>query len=190
MKNVIAAAVAILIGLTPFAISFAQSDSGSKTTGIVSSFTERPAEAGTQPLKALMDYVNKQPRLSCLSTANKEGKPDVGYFGSPRMIDDKTIVMGLGNNRTFSYLRENPYAVFMIMEPGRTVTDWKGIRLYLKMTGYETSGPKYEAMKAQISKGSGEAAASIIYAFVSFEIYEIRPLADFGQGWEKSISAK
>jgi hypothetical protein len=29
--------------------------------------------------------------------------------------------------------------------------------------------------------------ARMIHAAVTFEIYEIRPLADFGQGWEKSI---
>ncbi|MBP8626472.1 MAG: pyridoxamine 5'-phosphate oxidase family protein, partial [Syntrophorhabdales bacterium] len=68
----------------------------------------------------LMEYFNKQPRLGCLSTSNKEGRVNVAYFGSPRMIDEKTITMGLGKNRTFAYLQENPYGVFMIMEPGKT----------------------------------------------------------------------
>ncbi|OPY82200.1 MAG: Pyridoxamine 5'-phosphate oxidase [Syntrophorhabdus sp. PtaU1.Bin153] len=130
----------------------------------------------------LVDYFNKQPRLGSLSTANKEGKVNVAYFGSPQMTDEKTIVMGLGKNRTFAYLQENPYGVFMIMEPGKAPTEWKGVRLYVKMTECQTSGEKLEAFKARMG-----AAGKIIYALVSFEVYDIKPLADFGQGWEKSI---
>jgi hypothetical protein len=135
----------------------------------------------------LMDYFNKQPRLGCLSTAGKDGKVNVAYFGSPRMIDEKTIVMGLGKNRTFANLQENPHGVFMIMEPGKTATEWKGVRLYVNMTECNTSGDPYEQFKAQVAKVAGEAAAKMIHAAVRFEVYEIKPLADFGQGWEKSI---
>jgi hypothetical protein len=70
----------------------------------------------------LVEYFNKQPRLGTLSTANKEGKVDVAYFGSPVMTDHKTVSMGLGNNRTLKNLQENPNAVYMIMEPGEKVT--------------------------------------------------------------------
>ena len=92
--------------------------------------------------KELMEYFNKQPRLGTLSTANKEGRVDVAYFGSARMTDEKTVVVGLGHNRTFANLRENPYAVFMIMQPGEEPTSWKGVRLYLKMTECQESGRK------------------------------------------------
>lgn len=137
----------------------------------------------------LVDYFNKTPRLGCLSTASKEGKVNVAYFGSPRMIDEKTIVMGLGKNRTFAYLQENPYGVFMIMEPGQIPTEWKGVRLYVKMTECETTGKKYDDFKALLAQKAGEAAAKMIYAAATFEVYEIKPLADFGQGWEKSIGS-
>jgi len=135
----------------------------------------------------LMDYFNKQPRLGSLSTAGKDGKVDVAYFGSPRMTDEKTVVIALGNNRTLANLQENPYAVFMIMEPAQTMTEWKGVRVYLKMKESQTSGPALEQFRAQIAKFAGEAAAKALYAYVTFELYEIRPFADFGQGWEKSI---
>jgi hypothetical protein len=137
--------------------------------------------------KELMEYFNKQPRLGTLSTAGKQGNVDVAYFGSPRMIDEKTIFMGLGKNRTFKNLQENPNAVFMIMEPGKAPPDWKGVRIYMKMTSCETSGEKLDRMKTEVAKRGGEAAAKMIYAAVTFEITEIRPFADFGQGWEKSI---
>ncbi len=71
----------------------------------------------------LMEYFNKQPRIGTLSTANKEGRVDSAVFGSPRMIDKKTVVMALGEGRTLEYLQENPHAVFLIMEPGASIMD-------------------------------------------------------------------
>ena len=135
----------------------------------------------------LMDYFNKQPRLGTLSTASKDGKVNSAYFGSPFMVDDKTIIMGLAKNRTLVYLKENPNAVFTIMEPGKTLSEWGGVRIYVKMTDCSTAGEKLEKIKAKIAAAAGEAAAKMIHAAVVFEVYEIRPLADFGQGWEKSI---
>ncbi len=136
----------------------------------------------------LMEYFNKQPRLGTLSTADKNGKINSAYFGSPRMVDDKTIFMGLGNNRTFANLQDNPNAMFMVMEPGKTIMDWKGVRIYVKMIDCQTAGEKLDDMRATIAKHGGESASKMIHAAVTFEIQEIRPLADFGQGWEKSIS--
>jgi hypothetical protein len=75
----------------------------------------------------------------------------------------------------------------MIMEPGKTLTEWKGVRLYVKMTDCSTAGEKLEKMKAMIAARAGEAASKMIHAALTFEVQEIRPLADFGQGWEKSI---
>jgi hypothetical protein len=135
----------------------------------------------------LMEYFNKQPRLGTLSTADSSGKVNSAYFGSPRMVDGKTIFMGLGNNRTFANLQENPNAVFMVMEPGKSIMDWKGVRIYVTMIDCQTSGKKLDQLKAAVAKNAGENAAKMMHAAVTFEIHEIRPLADFGQGWEKSI---
>jgi hypothetical protein len=134
-----------------------------------------------------MAYFNKQPRLGTLSTSSKDGKVNSAYFGSPYMIDEKTIIMGLTRNRTLSYLQENPNAVFMIMEPGKALPEWKGVRIYVKMTDCSTAGDQLEKIKARIAAVAGEAAAKMIHAALTFEVLETRPLADFGQGWEKSI---
>jgi hypothetical protein len=135
----------------------------------------------------LVEYFNKQPRIGTLSTSSKDGKVDVAVFGSPQMIDDTTVVMGLGNNRTLAYLQENPNAVYMIVEPGETITDWKGIRVYLKMTACATSGEMLENYKRQMAEAVGEEAAGMVHAAVRFTVDEIRPLIDIGQGWERSI---
>ncbi|OGP65643.1 MAG: pyridoxamine 5-phosphate oxidase [Deltaproteobacteria bacterium RBG_13_53_10] len=137
--------------------------------------------------KTLMEYFNKQPRLGCLSTSGKDGKVDVACFGSPRMVDEKTVVMSVRKNRTFNNLLDNPNAVFMIMEPGKTSPEWKGVRVYLKMKGYDTSGEKLEKARAQTAKAVGEEAAKAVHAAITFEIDDVRPIVDMGQGWEKSI---
>jgi hypothetical protein len=133
-----------------------------------------------------MEYFNKQPRLGCMSTSGKNEKVNVACFGSPHMVDEKTVIMGISRNRTFENLLENPNAVFMIMEPGKTSAEWKGIRVYLRMKKYETSGEQLEKIRGQIAQRAGEAAAKRVHAAVTFEVGEVRPIIDFGQGWEKS----
>ena len=149
----------------------------------------------------LMEYFNKGPRLGVLSTSSNDGQVDSAVFGSPHMIDEKTVLVATAKNRTFANLLENPNAVYIIiercsdspkeenmnMEPGGSVMDWKGIRVYMKMKEYKTSGEMLEMIRSQAANFVGEEAAKMIYAAMTFEIYEVRPLVDFGQGWEKSI---
>jgi hypothetical protein len=75
----------------------------------------------------------------------------------------------------------------MIMEPGASIMDWKGLRVYLRMKEHVTSGPKLDAYKSQAAKIIGEQAASMVKVLAIFDVTEIRPLIDFGQGWDKSI---
>jgi hypothetical protein len=103
------------------------------------------------------------------------------------MTDEKTVVMGLGRNRTLANLQQNPNAVYLIMEPGASIMDWKGIRVYLKAQNIATSGPVLDSFKAQMARVAGEEAAKMIYATVTFSVIEVRPLIDMGQGWEKSV---
>ena len=135
----------------------------------------------------LMEYFNKQPRLGTLSTSAKDGNVDVAVFGSPRMIDEKLVYMGIGKNRSLTYLEQNPHAVYIILEPGKALADWKGIRMYLKVKSIATSGTIFDTYKSQLAKEIGEAAAGMIHAGVTFEVTEVRPIVDMGQGWEKSI---
>ena len=135
----------------------------------------------------LMEYFNKQPRLGVISTSSRDGKVDSAVFGSPQMIDERTVIVALGQGRTFANLKENPNAVYIIMEPGAGILDWKGIRVYLRMKEHVTSGPKLDTYKGEMAKRVGEQAANMIKVLATFDITEVRPLIDFGQGWEKSI---
>jgi hypothetical protein len=135
----------------------------------------------------LVEYFNKQPRLGVISTSSKDGKVDSAVYGSPQMIDEKTVIVALAKGRTFANLQENPNAMFMIMVPGAGILDWKGIRVYLRMREYITSGPRLDEYKSQTAKIVGEQAANMIQVLATFDVTEVRPLIDFGQGWEKSI---
>ncbi len=134
---------------------------------------------------SLMEYFNKTPRLGVLSTSSDDGKVDSAVFGSPHMIDEKTVVVATAKNRTFTNLLDNPNAIYIIMEqctdssnavkmnmePGSSVMDWKGIRVYMRMKEYETSGEMLEMIRSQTANFAGEEAAKMIYATVTFEIY-------------------
>lgn len=135
----------------------------------------------------LMEYFNKQPRLGVISTSGRDGRVDSAVYGSPQMIDDNTVIVALAKGRTFANLQENPNAAYLIMEPAKGILDWKGIRVYLRMKEYATSGPKLETYKDEMAKRVGKQAADMIMVLATFEVTEVRPLIDFGQSWEKSI---
>jgi hypothetical protein len=135
----------------------------------------------------LVEYFNKQPRLGVIGTSSKDGKVDSAVVGSPQMIDERTVTAAFSKGRTFANLQENPNAVYLIMEPGAAIMDWKGIRIYLRMKEYVTSGAKFEEYKIEAAKIVGEQAVQMMKVLVTFDVTEVRPLIDFGQGWEKSI---
>ena len=135
----------------------------------------------------LIAYFNKSPRIGVISTSGKDGTVDSAVYGSPQMIDDKTVQVAFARGRTFSNLQENPHAVYMILEPGAGLLDWKGVRVYLMMKEHVTSGPRLEEYRSQMAKVAGEQAAQMIAVLATFEVTEVRPLIDFGQGWEKAF---
>lgn len=128
----------------------------------------------------LMGIFNKQPRIGSLATANAHGDANVAVFGSPQMIDENTVVMGIGENRSFRNLKENPRAAFIVMEPGETVMDWKGVRVYLEAVDIETGGGFFDQIRDNIEKAAGKQAAQMIHAAIRFNITEVRPLVDLG----------
>ncbi|MFH1350151.1 MAG: pyridoxamine 5'-phosphate oxidase family protein [Pseudomonadota bacterium] len=130
--------------------------------------------------KELMELFNKFPRIGALATANKEGDVNAAVFGSPRMVDENTVVMGIGQNRTFRNLQRNPKAVFIVMEPGEKTPDWKGARVYLEAVDIETGGEFCDQIKKNIAKAGGQRAADMIHAAIRFRITDVRALIDRG----------
>lgn len=125
---------------------------------------------------SLMALFNKQPRIFALATANDLGEVNVALFGSPQMIDENTVVMGIGENRSFRNLQRNPKAVFVVMVQDETVMDWKGARVYLEAIDMETEGGFYDQIKQNIAKVWGRQHADPIHAAIRFRITEVRPI--------------
>jgi hypothetical protein len=128
--------------------------------------------------KEAMELFNKRPRIGSLSSANAQGDVNVAVFGSPQMIDENTIVMGIGKNRSFQYLQENPKAAFIVMEPGESPMEWKGFRVYLEAASIEAEGKLLDMIRGKIAEAAGEGAAKMIHAAIRFNITDIRPLID------------
>jgi len=126
--------------------------------------------------KELMEAFNKRPRIGALSTANRKGELNAAVFGSPHMPDEETVVMGIGKNRSLTYLQENPRAVFIFMEPGDSPLTWKGARLYLEVSGIETEGELFTRIREMIRKAAGDRSASAMHAAVRFRVTDVRPL--------------
>lgn len=126
--------------------------------------------------KDVMKMFNAQSRIGALATSNKDGDVNAAVFGSPRMIDEDTVVMAIGDNRSFKYLQDNPKASFIVVEPGDSPTDWKGARLYLEMESFERYGEVLDSFRYNIRKIAGEKSADAIVAAIRFRITDVRPL--------------
>lgn len=125
-----------------------------------------------------MEFINRPGRFGILATSGKEGENNAALFGSARMPDETTLVLGLGENRSLEYLRGNPRACFLAFEPGDNPLLWRGYRLYLRLREISTSGPLFEALVAGVDEQAGSLAAQAIRVAVRFEITAVRPLID------------
>lgn len=130
--------------------------------------------------KKVMEMFNRQPRIGALATANKNGEVNTAVFGSPRMIDEDTVIMAIGDNRTYKNLQENPRASFILMEPGTSPHTWKGARLYLQVDTFERQGEVLDSFRENIRKMAGNKSADAIVAAIRFKVIEVRPLIDSG----------
>jgi len=130
--------------------------------------------------KEVMELFNKRPRIGSLSTATRTGDVNVAVFGSPHMTDEDTVTMGIGNNRSFKNLQDNPKAVFIVLEPGNSPGEWKGARVYLKAEAIELEGSLLDQIKGNIAQAAGKGAADMIHAAIRFKVTDVRPIIDMG----------
>lgn len=126
--------------------------------------------------KEVMSMFNKQARIGALATASKNGDVNAAVFGSPKMIDEETVIMAIGDNRSFRNLQENPKASFIVVEPGETSSEWKGARLYLEVDSFERYGEMLDSFRENIRKVAGDQSANNIKAAIRFKVVDVRPL--------------
>jgi predicted pyridoxine 5'-phosphate oxidase superfamily flavin-nucleotide-binding protein len=129
--------------------------------------------------KDVFDIVNKPGRVGVLGTADRQGQPNTAYFGSLRLLEDGSVVLGLGNNRSLKNLEENPLAVLFCVTESPVGFQTPGLRLYLKLKEIQKAGPLFDTIKAAIAQHAGPEAAKMIVAAAAFEVTEIRKLVDW-----------
>lgn len=61
-------------------------------------------------------------------------------------------------------------AVYMILEPGEGLMDWKGIRVCPRLKDLASSGPAFDDCTAQVTRVVGEASASMLHALAVWEV--------------------
>ncbi len=130
--------------------------------------------------KEIFEIVNKSGRVGVLGTADKQGQPNAAYFGSLRLMDDGSAILGLGNNRSLKNLEENPLAVLFCVTESPVTFTTPGCRIYLKAKEIQKEGPLLEGVRKAIADHAGEEAAKMIVAGVAFEVTEVRPLVAIG----------
>ncbi|NNG01090.1 MAG: pyridoxamine 5'-phosphate oxidase family protein [Desulfobacteraceae bacterium] len=128
--------------------------------------------------KQIMKMFNRQSRIGVLSTANKNGEVNSAVFGSPQMLDRETVIMAIGNNRSYRNLQENPKATFIVVEPGGNPSEWKGARVYLEVDSFERYGELLDSFRDKIRKMAGDKSANAIESAIRFKITGVRPLID------------
>jgi hypothetical protein len=126
--------------------------------------------------KEIMEFFNRRPRNCLIATANGQGDVNVAVYGSPRMIDENTVVLGTGDKRSYRYLKENSKAVIFVAGPGEIKHDSTAIRVYLEVTSFDTEGERFDKVKEGVASRAGKQAAEGLQAAICFKITDIRPL--------------
>jgi hypothetical protein len=126
-------------------------------------------------------YLQTEGRSNVLATTDTSGRVNLAVFGSLALVDDATVVVMVGDNRTYGNLQENPFASCLVTLHGKTGMQQEGCRLYLKVRSIEDKGKTFDAIKEQVRARVGD-AAEMLKHLVWFDVEEVRPILDMGQG--------
>lgn len=129
----------------------------------------------------LLQLLKADPTPGVLCSSDGHGEVNAAVFGSVRLLDEQTLVVGLGDNRTLENLRTSPRATYIFFEPGPNLLAWQGARLYLEVVSFEDSGPLFDETVACASAAAGKSAASMLNSAVVFKINRVRPLVDLNR---------
>jgi hypothetical protein len=126
----------------------------------------------------LMQLFNNPARLGTLSTSDGAGNLNAAVFSALQMVDENTVLLAIGENRSLANLGKHPKAVFCFFEPAASPYEWKGARVYLDVAGIERKGETLERMVAMVRQMAGDQAADNVQAAVTFSITAARPIID------------
>ena len=128
--------------------------------------------------KKIMDTFNQPGRVGILATADASGQPNAAYFGSAKLNDDGSLIVGLGNNRSLQNLEQNPQAAYILIEKAPVEFQTPGFRLYLKVRELQKQGGVLDGIRDAIAARAGADAAKRIQAAAILEVTSVRTLVD------------
>ncbi len=146
--------------------------------------------------KTIIEHLKNPQRINILSTANRDGVPNVAIFGSPVLTEEQTVSLVLRDAcRSYVNLNENPNASCLVLIPGDKPAQVKGCRLYLKVKRIDWSrNPIYLHKRDEEGEKTWEASFDAELErkteareekdthLVIFDIVDARPIVDVGQG--------
>lgn len=127
--------------------------------------------------KKLEKYFNNPAHINILSSADREGTPNLAIFASTRLIGEQ-IVIGCGDNRSLKNLRQNPKAALLITIPGDSILAYQGLRLYLQCCAIDEDSALLESIRNEVRETAGRTAARMVQYLLRFDIIETRDLVD------------
>jgi hypothetical protein len=111
--------------------------------------------------------------LGVMSTSSPDGTVNSAVYARPQVIDEKTLVWGMTDKRTYQNLTGNRHAAFLFKtnSPG-----FSGVRLALELIRTEEEGELLATIKAHTDEIVGPGAGAAVTHAVWFRVVEVRPL--------------
>jgi hypothetical protein len=128
--------------------------------------------------KELMALFNSPNRMGTLSTSDGEGNLNAAVFNSLQMVDEDTVTMAIGDNRSLANMRKHSKAVFLFFEPDPDPFAWQGARVYLDIVGIDEEGDLFDSLVEFVRGAAGDQAAQGVKAAITFKISDVRALID------------
>ncbi|MGD0283756.1 MAG: pyridoxamine 5'-phosphate oxidase family protein [Dissulfurispiraceae bacterium] len=120
----------------------------------------------------LTDLFSQQ-GLGVMATASKDGHVNTAVYARPHVIDEKTLVWGMTDGRTYRNIIENPHTSFLFKTAGG---GFNGVRLVLEFIKIEEEGDILAQIKASADATVGPGTGASVTHAAWFSVTEARPL--------------
>ena len=120
----------------------------------------------------LTEYFETAEGTGILATADSDGNVDLAIYGSPHMMDDKTVALVMADKLSHANLQTNPKAAYMFIEAGK---GYRGKRIYLQKVREENDPELVQSIRTRKrydEKGQAPSGSSAVY----FKVNKVRPL--------------
>jgi len=115
----------------------------------------------------------QQPGLGVMATSSSDGSVNTAVYARPHVHDEKTLVWGMTDRRTFHNISQNPRAsyLFRVGSGG-----FSGVRLSLELIKSEEDGEMLTLIKHNADSVVGPGTGAAVTHAVWFKVVEVRPL--------------